>query len=98
MSIFEYDEEKHMKSEREWAYKNGHEDGHREGLEEGHREGEKAGLKKGEKEGLKKGFKAGEQRLAQLLQSLMDAGRDAEIGRVISDAAYREQLYREKNL
>ena len=31
MSIFEYDEEKHMKSEREWAYKNGHE----KGLEEG---------------------------------------------------------------
>ncbi|MDE6663750.1 MAG: hypothetical protein K2K46_10470 [Lachnospiraceae bacterium] len=31
MSIFEYDEEKHMKSEREWAYKNGH----AKGLEEG---------------------------------------------------------------
>ncbi|MBD5520360.1 MAG: hypothetical protein HDR03_03925 [Lachnospiraceae bacterium] len=31
VSIFEYDEEKHMKSEREWAYKNGHE----KGLEEG---------------------------------------------------------------
>lgn len=29
MSIFEYDEEKHMKSEREWAYKTGHEDGER---------------------------------------------------------------------
>ncbi len=82
MSIFEYDEEKHMKSEREWAYKNGHEDGHREG----------------EKLGLKKGRKVGEQRLAQLLQSLMDAGRDAEIGRVISDSVYREQLYQEYNL
>ena len=27
MSIFEYNEEQHMKSEREWAYKNGREEG-----------------------------------------------------------------------
>lgn len=66
MSIFEYDEEKHMKSEREWAYKTGHEDG--------------------------------ERRLAKLLQTLMDAGQNAEMSRVLSDAAYREQLYREHNL
>lgn len=74
MSIFEYDEEKHIKSEREWAYKNGHEDGCREGL------------------------KKGEQRLAQLLQSLMAKGQGAEVNRVLSDSAYREQLYQEHNL
>ena len=82
MSIFEYDEEKHMKSEREWAYKNGHEDGHREGR----KEGEKTGLKKGE------------QRLVQLLQSLMDKGQGDEVSRVLSDSAYREQLYQEHDL
>ncbi|MBD5522162.1 MAG: hypothetical protein HDR03_13250 [Lachnospiraceae bacterium] len=31
VSIFEYDEEKHMKSEREWAYNNGRKDGLEEG-------------------------------------------------------------------
>ena len=35
VSIFEYDEEKHMKSEREWAYNNGLEDGERLGIEKG---------------------------------------------------------------
>ena len=66
MSIFEYNEEQHMKSEREWAYKNGREEG--------------------------------EQRLLQLLQSLMDAGRSEDLSRVLSDSTYREQLYQENNL
>lgn len=74
MSIFEYDAEKHMKSEREWAYKNGHEDGRREGCKEG------------------------EQRLAQLLKFLMDAGRNGDVSRALSDVSYREQLYQENNL
>lgn len=82
MSIFEYDEEKHIKSEREWAYKNGHEDGRREGRREGRSEG----------------LKKGEQRLAQLLQSLLAKGQGAEVDRVLSDSAYREQLYQEHNL
>ncbi len=45
MSIFEYDEEKHMKSEREWAYNNGHEDGLAEGKQLGIKEGEQRLLK-----------------------------------------------------
>ena len=35
MSIFEYDEEKHMKSERELAYNNGLQDGRTKRLAEG---------------------------------------------------------------
>ena len=35
MSIFEYDEEKHMKSEREWAYNNGLAEGKQLGIKEG---------------------------------------------------------------
>ena len=45
VSIFEYDEEKHMKSEREWAYNNGHEDGLAEGKQLGIKEGEQRILK-----------------------------------------------------
>lgn len=63
MSIFEYDEEKHMKSERkEWR-----EIGREEGVND----------------------------LAQLLKTLMDAGKNEEIERVISDADYRKKLLRE---
>ena len=39
MSIFEYDEEKHMKSEREEWREIGRQEGFREGHEEGHKEG-----------------------------------------------------------
>ena len=67
MSIFEYDEEKHMRSERkEWR-----EIGREEGLAEG------------------------ENRVVQLMQKLMDAGKTEEIKRALSDPAYREQLYQE---
>lgn len=67
VSIFEYDEEKHMKSERkEWR-----EIGYREGHE------------------------AGSDNLARLLQSLIDAGKSAEVNRVISDSDYRQKLLQE---
>ena len=39
MSIFEYDEEKHMKSEREEWREIGRQEGFREGHKEGHKEG-----------------------------------------------------------
>lgn len=35
MSIFEYDEEKHLKNEREFGYRKGHEAGLQEGMQEG---------------------------------------------------------------
>ena len=59
MSIFEYDEEKHMRSV--------HEEGRAEG----------------------------ENRVVQLLQRLIDAGRMEEMKRALSDREYREELYRE---
>ena len=46
MSIFEYDQEKHMRQEREAAWENGH----RAGVEEGHR----SGLEEGEEQMLQK--------------------------------------------
>lgn len=67
VSIFEYDEEKHMQSERkEWR-----EIGREEGREEG------------------------ENKVLQLMQKLLDAGKTEEMTRALSDSAYREQLYRE---
>ena len=82
MSIFEYDEEKHMKSEREWAYNNG--------LAEGRAEGEKLGLERG--------IEKGEQRLIKLHQLLLNAGRGEDLTRAINDNDYRQQLYKEYNL
>ena len=40
MSIFEYDEERHLKDEREFGYQRGHEAGHKAGLKEGIQTGE----------------------------------------------------------
>lgn len=62
MSIFEYDEEKHLRNERE------------EGREEG------------------------EDRIVKLMQKLMEAERDEDIKRVLSDREYRGQLYQEYGL
>lgn len=86
MSIFEYDEEQHLKSEREQAYRSGKDEGIREGIAEGREEGIKEGLRKGES------------RLAELLQILSAEGRDDDIRRTIADPVYRDQLYREKRL
>lgn len=71
MSIFEYDEEKHMKSERKEWREIGYREGHAVGREEG------CTL------------------LSQLLKSLMDAGKNEELQRALSDSEYREKLLRE---
>ncbi len=76
VSIFEYDEEKHMKSERkEWR-----EIGYREGHDAGREEGLAAGLEKGG------------DTLAGLLQSLTAAGKTDEVNRVLLDSDYRKKL------
>ena len=86
VSIFEYDEEKRIRSERkEWR-----EIGHAEGLEEGH--------KKGLAEGHKEGLAEGESRALQLIQKLTESGKTEEMTRALSDPVYREQLYREYGL
>ena len=82
VSIYEYDEELHFKT----LFEEGHESGYAEGHESGFAEGHEAGLEQGEI------------RLAKLLQSLMDAGRNEDINRTISEPAYRERLYHEYGL
>ena len=55
MSIFEYDQEKHMKQEREAAW----EDGHAAGVEEGRTAGIQEGIEKGRAAGIEDGRTAG---------------------------------------
>lgn len=106
MSIYEYNEEQHLKSEREQAYRSGKieglEEGKREGLEEGKREGleegKREGIAEGRREGMKEGLRMGESRLAKLLQILSAEGRDDDIRRAVSDQMCRERLYQEKRL
>ena len=56
VSIFEYDEEKHLKSEREYYYHVGREEGEKIGEQKGRLEGERAGEQKGRLEGERAGF------------------------------------------
>ena len=55
MSIFEYDQEKHMRQEREAAW----EDGHAAGVEEGRTAGIQEGIEKGRAAGIEEGRTAG---------------------------------------
>lgn len=88
VSIFEYDEEKHMRSERkEWR-----EIGREEGRSEGREEGRAEGLKEGHAEGLKEGRAKGVQAGFDMLKTLMDEGNTEEIKRALSDSDYQEQL------
>ncbi|MCM1126849.1 MAG: Rpn family recombination-promoting nuclease/putative transposase [Lachnospiraceae bacterium] len=76
------------------------------GLAEGEAQGRIAGLAEGEArgriagiaEGEAKGRIAGENRFAKLVQILMDAGRNDDLRRAVSDQKYREWLYREVDM
>ena len=65
MSIFEYDQEKHMRQEREAAWEEGRKEGHRAGVEEGRKEGHRAGVDEGHRAGLAEGE---EQMLRKLVE------------------------------
>ena len=53
MSIFEYDQEKHIRREREEAWEEGRASGLQEGRASGLKEGRASGLKEGQASGLK---------------------------------------------
>ena len=88
VSIFEYDEEKHMRSERKEWREIGREEGRAEGLKEGHAEGQRVG----QAEGLKKGYAEGLKASFDMLKTLMEEGNTEEIKRALSDSDYQEQL------
>lgn len=86
MCIFEFDEERFLKNEREYAFQQGQD------------AGRELGRREGRLEGKKEGFRQGEALLTKLIQLLIDTGKSAEIPRIISDHEYRERLYRENRL
>lgn len=86
VSIFEYDEEKHLQQEREEAIKLGE--------ERGIKLGEERGIKLGEKRGIK----LGEERINRLIIKLSEAGRTGDILKAASDADYQDKLIKEFNL
>ena len=90
MSIFEYDEEKHLKNEREFGYQRGHEAGMREGMAAGH----EAGVR----EGMAAGVQTGELHVNALILKLIESGRKDEIEKAVTDKAYQEKLFKEFNL
>ncbi len=54
MSIYEYDAEKHLRMEREEAYKDGQAEGYRDGQADGYQEGHRKGYQQGQKDLQKK--------------------------------------------
>ena len=53
------------------------------------------GIEQGIERGIERGMQKGEDRLAELLQFLKNAGRHEDADRAIFDPRYREQLYQE---
>ena len=98
VSIFEYDEEKHMKSEREEWRNIGREEGIKQGRSIGREEGIRQGRSIGREEGRSIGQEEGQDKLARLLQKLINDGKGEELERVLSDHEYREKLYQENNI
>ena len=70
MSIYEYDEEKHMRMEREASFE----------------------------AGMQEGKAVGEDRVNQLIQKLLEAGRTEDITKAVKDREYQEELFREFGL
>ena len=82
LSIFEYDQEKHMRQEREEAYN------------EGVKEGRAAGLKEGHNAGLKEGQRAA--RLSIIMQMLRNGMSEEDISRIVG--ASEKEIKDAKNI
>ena len=65
VSIYEYDEERHIRQEREDAWEEGRQEGERIGREEGERIGLEKGRQEGERSGLEKGRQESRQRIVK---------------------------------
>ena len=87
VSIYEYDEEKHMRQERETFW----EDGWAAGREEGIREGEERGREAGRKEGREEGRQAGKlDLLKDLIQKKLSKGKST--GTIAEELEIEEAL------
>ena len=82
LSIFEYDQEKHMRQEREESYN------------EGVKEGRASGLKEGYNAGLKEGQRAA--RLSMIMQMLKNGMSEEDISRIAG--ASEEEIKNAKSI
>ena len=90
VSIYEYDEEKHMRMEREASFEAGLKEGKVVGLQEG----KAVGLQEGKAVGLQEGL----DRVNKLILKLSEAGRTEDITKAAKDREYQEELFREFGL
>ncbi len=67
-------------------------------VEEWRQEEREEGRVVGRAEGRAEGHQAGEDKLARLIDALINAGRNDDIAKVATDKNYREKLYLEFNI
>ena len=80
MSIFEYDQEKHMRQEREAAWKEGRRSGLEEGRCSGIEEGRRSGIEEGRRSGMEEGRIQGEEQLLTLqIRKKLEKGKDVAV-------------------
>ena len=75
MSIFEYNQERHMMQEREAAWNEGREAGRQEGIREGIEKGIQTGIEKGIQKGIQKGM---EESLREIVRNMIQQGLSDE--------------------
>jgi len=105
MSIFEYDQEKHIKQEKEESWEDGYNEGMERGmecglergLEAGRVEGRVEGHKEGIEEGMKKGRSEGQQRMLLLLQKMSENG-EMHLADKLQDEAFLFEMYEKYNI
>ncbi|MDE7249930.1 MAG: hypothetical protein K2N82_08600 [Lachnospiraceae bacterium] len=85
MSIYEYDEEKHMRQTREEGYEDGYDNGYDDGLAAGHESGYKDGLATGHESGYKDGLATG-------IKALIQACQDLHLSKQEADKIIRERF------
>ena len=62
---------------------------------ENYEKGQQQGYEKGQQQGMQQGMQQGEDKVLLLIKKLSDAGRMADIIRIASDKAYKNQLMKE---
>lgn len=95
VSIYEYDEEKHMRQVREEGIEQGKQEGLALGKQEGLALGKQEGFALGKQEELQRVLEAGGNRLCRLGEVLINADRKDDLLRAIVNESCREQFYKE---
>ena len=76
MSIYEYNQEEHMRMEREDAFEDGWKEGHKEGIETGQKLGQEAERTK----------------IFELINKMTADGMEAQISRLGTEPAFYEEM------